>query len=370
MTSTCCGRNATEQKRRGGAGVYYHLSYWGAPEDFLWLSSISPELISTELTRAYQHGAGRVWMINVGDIKPAEKELTFAMQLAWDIHRWTPEKAKNFSAEWAAQTFTKDLAAPIAQLMQRYYDLCARSKPEHIDKVAFTREETTQRLKECRALLDDVDALTAKIPVTQRDAWYQLIEYPIKGAALINIKHLQPRLTPEDLAPSDKAQREIAKLTEKYNALGNGKWKGMMSYQPRKRPVFQPVTKAPDAALLLSDFVSQLSPTDFKAKSDNSLTASLKSLKPGNYRVRLRFLPNHPVTDDAHLRVTARANATAPVTQDLEQAEYSKGWSVNVLRGFAEVNVPTEVKADGKLDLQLDFLDPDIHLLGAEVFAE
>ena len=66
--------NPEEQKRSGGSGVYYHISYWGAPQDYLWLSSISPSLISYELTKAYQYKADRLWVVNVGDIKPAEME--------------------------------------------------------------------------------------------------------------------------------------------------------------------------------------------------------------------------------------------------------------------------------------------------------
>ncbi|MBP8067379.1 MAG: glycosyl hydrolase 115 family protein, partial [Pedobacter sp.] len=89
--------NAEEQKRSGGSGVYYHISYWGAPHDYLWLSSISPSLISYELTKAYQYKADRLWVINVGDIKPAEMETQFAMDLAWDVKKWTPENAHTYA---------------------------------------------------------------------------------------------------------------------------------------------------------------------------------------------------------------------------------------------------------------------------------
>ena len=102
-----------EQQRSGRSGVYYHLSYWGAPEDYLWLSSLSPSLISYEMSKAYRYGADRVWIFNVGDIKPAEKELTFAMELAWDIDRWPPERAVDFPCEWAERVFGGPWAKPV-----------------------------------------------------------------------------------------------------------------------------------------------------------------------------------------------------------------------------------------------------------------
>ena len=85
--------NPQERERSGGAGIYYHLSYHGDPASWIWLSPLSPAFISTELTKAYAFGARKIWVFNVGDIKPAEKEISFAMDLAWDIDRWAPEKA-------------------------------------------------------------------------------------------------------------------------------------------------------------------------------------------------------------------------------------------------------------------------------------
>ena len=109
--------NPEEMKRPGGAGIYYHLSYHGDPASWIWLSPLSPAFISTELTKAYTYGARKIWVFNVGDIKPAEKELTFAMELAWDIDRWSPEKACGFIAEWAGRTFGTAYAREIAGIM-------------------------------------------------------------------------------------------------------------------------------------------------------------------------------------------------------------------------------------------------------------
>lgn len=117
--------SVSEQKRSGSNGIYYHLSYWGSPQDYLWLSSISPSLISYELGRGYEQGIQRLWVINVGDIKPAEEEIEFCMDLAWDVNKWNPENAATYSREWAARTFGEDVANEIGDIKQEYYRLAA-----------------------------------------------------------------------------------------------------------------------------------------------------------------------------------------------------------------------------------------------------
>ena len=94
-----------EQQRGGGSGVYYHLSYWGTPADYLWLSSTSPSLISYEMSKAYAYGAKRLWVFNVGDIKPAEMDIEFAMDLAWNVNAWPPENAESYIEDMGGKNF-------------------------------------------------------------------------------------------------------------------------------------------------------------------------------------------------------------------------------------------------------------------------
>jgi len=77
--------NEQERKRKGGSGVYYHISYWGRPHDYLWLCTTSPAQIYTEMKRAWDYGAQKLWILNVGDIKPGEYDTEFFMDLAWNI---------------------------------------------------------------------------------------------------------------------------------------------------------------------------------------------------------------------------------------------------------------------------------------------
>ncbi len=227
-----------ERKRSGGSGVYYHMSYWGVPQDFLWISSTSPALISYEMNKAYAYGADRVWMFNVGDIKPIEMEMTFALELAYDIDRWPVEKAMEFIEEWAGRTFGKDYAKEIAEVQKEYYRLTQQVKSEHIDRVSFSKQEQDQRLADYKTIVDKADGVYKQLPPEYKDAFYQLILYPVKSASLMNQK--QTFTVQGNAERAVKAYDEIQELTRYYNReMTGGKWDGMMDAAPRNTRVFR-----------------------------------------------------------------------------------------------------------------------------------
>lgn len=239
-----------EQKRSGGAGMYYHISYWGAPHDYLWLSTISPVLMSYEMTKSYQFGTDRLWVLNVGDIKPNEMETQFFLDMAWDVKRWSPEKANSYSEFWAEQTFGKDVAKEVAELKNDFFKLAQNGKPEHLRMMKFDETAQNERLALGRHLFYRVDQLKTRIPKTLQSAYYQLIEYPIKGNYRMNEKvfyaeksiALAKQKDNKALEIADKSLKafeQIKALTKIYNKdISNGKWDGMMYYAPRDLPVY------------------------------------------------------------------------------------------------------------------------------------
>lgn len=265
-----------EQKRSGGFGVYYHLSYWGRPHDYLWLGTIPPALVWEELSKAYDYQSRNLWVINVGDIKPAEIGLTFAMAYAYDTTKYDASTIQNFLTDFAAQTFGKDKASEIAEVLQEYYELNFQRKPEHMGfnqsqnpttppgRTQFSGvnngDEVAQRLARFAALRAKSDAIYASLPQDQRDGFYQLVAYPVRGSASMNemilntdLNHLyaaQGRASaPDYAARAQAAYAEIGKETEFYNTtLAGGKWKNMMVSNPRRLPVFSPLATAPATA--------------------------------------------------------------------------------------------------------------------------
>ena len=226
-----------EQKRQGGAGVYYHLAYHGDPESWLWLSSISPSLVAYEMTKAYEYGANRIWIFNVGDIKPAEKEITFAMEMAWDINRWNPTNAHEFIEEWATGTFGPEIAPEFASIMSEYYRLAASGKEQHVCWVDYSDQEMTDRLNAYYAISRRTEELAKRVPDHLKAAFYELLYYQVKGATIMNEYFLYARrslvditkgLYDEALADSKKSHEAydgLNAITDQYNKeLLGGKW--------------------------------------------------------------------------------------------------------------------------------------------------
>ncbi len=283
--------NPEEQKRPGGAGVYYHVSYWGRPHDYLWLASTSPALINYEMTRAWQNGAQKLWVLNVGDIKPAEYLTEYFLDLAWNIgkpseveivnnHENPPglrkdEIAKNPDVPHYAlhlysfmeREFGSEFAQYLTEIMQQYYLLANQRKPEHM---AWTRveepgypggktpvidsdlneKEALDRIDKYTTLENRVRVIEEKIPASKRAAYYQLVSYPVYGASLLNQKLLYAQLSRQKVltdtifakdcaSASWFAYNEIQRLTNYYcKEMSNGKWDLMMSSHPRDLNVF------------------------------------------------------------------------------------------------------------------------------------
>jgi hypothetical protein len=222
--------NTRESARSGGAGVYYHVSYWGSPRDYLWLCSTPPALIAEEMTKAYDYGADKVWILNVGDLKPAELDIEFFLKLAWNPHSWNGTNTYDLVKKQLARDFGPANTPELASIMAEYYRLNFQRKPEHMGfppNNLFSSDEAAQRLKAWQRLSARVDAVEIDLPPESHDAFFELVSYPVHCAALANNKFLAP----ENAQP---AQDEIQRLTDIYNnQIAGGKWHFMMSDNPR-----------------------------------------------------------------------------------------------------------------------------------------
>lgn len=261
--------NAPEANRKGGAGVYYHTSYWGRPHDYLWINSTSPVLMQEEMSKAYRMDANKIWILNVGDIKPAEYSIQFFLDMAYKMDPFkNPNYTKNHLTNWFSKNIGEAFAKPIAESYWKYYQLCFDRKPEFmgwsqtepttkVNTTAYNHEyygdQAQQRIEGFQLLQETVEKIHAKIPAERQDAFTELVAYPIIGAAQMNQKYLfrdkailyakQGRIIATTYAAlSLQAHEKIKLATAKYNHLANGKWNHIMSMAPRNLPVFeQPV---------------------------------------------------------------------------------------------------------------------------------
>jgi hypothetical protein len=260
-----------ERSRKGGNGIYYHVSYWGRPHDYLWLATNHPAQLYTQMKLAWDKGAQDIWILNVGDIKPAEYLTELFMDMAWDIHTIENNAGgldKHLS-DWLGREFGSDKAGELLDIQNEYYRLAWIRKPEYmgntrteerdpaykvVTDLPWSKEDIYKRLEDYQKIEDEVIRLSPTISPERRDAWFQLIEYPVRGASEMNKKHLYGQLARhniEDWTLSDQAYNEIALLTEKYNSLQNGKWRYMMDFRPRLLPVFDSIPHIPATAPLV-----------------------------------------------------------------------------------------------------------------------
>ena len=129
---------AEERARKGGNGVYYHVSYWGRPHDHLWLSTMSPSLIYQQMKQAYDQGIQKMWILNVGDIKPAEYQIELFMDMAWNLDKVSFEGVTAHLKHWLERELGTSCAKTILPVMQEHYRLAHIRKPEFMGN---TREE-------------------------------------------------------------------------------------------------------------------------------------------------------------------------------------------------------------------------------------
>lgn len=242
--------SSEEQQRSGSSGIYYHLSYMGRPHDYLWLSSTSPSLVGYEMTKAYQFGADRLWVVNVGDIKPSELETQFFLDMAWDMDQWNVLNANEYAVQWASDIFGSDLGQQIGKIKSDYYALCQAGKPEHQRIIRYDQRTRDERLETSLLLIEQVESVKQQIPDYLQDAFFELVEYPTKGAALMNMKMIYGAMSRE-IAESDREKSRLysVKTKEAYytiqelarhyaEEIQNGKWNGMITASPRNTEVF------------------------------------------------------------------------------------------------------------------------------------
>ena len=385
--------NEEEQKRRGGSGVYYHLSYWGSPHDYLWFSTTEPGLIWYEMSRAHANGARKIWIVNVGDIKPSEYNMELFLDLAWDINAINNDNIDQHMKAWASREFGESIAEDLTKLMNEYYRLAFLRRPEfmgwsevepktEVEASQFNSKtngnELLRRINMYQDLVDKADQLKEKVPDDRLDAWFQLVEYPIKGAASMNHKFLYAQMAKEATNTvkheeyaklSREAYQQIKQLTTFYNEeMSSEKWKHMMSMNPRKLKVFD----MPENIIAENDTTDK-SRTEAENKqrifiqaneykkvkgSGNFKWISIKGLGYSNcantlmpFELQVRCLPAHSNNFDHQIGIQIDKNESQYFF--INTKGRSKEWKQNILRNSQIVKLQSNFEKEGNHSIRL-----------------
>ena len=218
-----------EQTRKGGMGMYYHIDMNGGPWNDRWINTTTAAKIREQLNLAYQTGIDRIWIINVGDLKPKEMPIDFIMHYAWNPDDYPADKIDQYMVDWARSIFGGEYAREIADIVTAYSKMNLERKPE-VQRVGIYSVETGEAQRMFNRW-DELEkrtlSLSKKIPTEMQDAFYQLVEYPAVASAGVAKIYLAATLgdsiTMQALFERDK------QMTDKYNkVIADGKWDGMM----------------------------------------------------------------------------------------------------------------------------------------------
>ena len=381
--------NAREQQRPGGAGVYYHLSYWGRPHDYLWLTTTQPGLIYNEMREAYQHNVRKLWIANVHDPKVAAYDLELFLDLAWNINCVEGHTLTNHLAAWLCRQFGQEAGKRLLPVMHTFYRLCGERRPEfmgytqvELDKKKYPRGlspvgaaplspiEAAQRLSAFQHLKAEITAIRPLVRCELGDAFFAAIEYPVFAAAAMNTKILS------DSIESHRAYEEIQALTKRYNEMNGGKWRYLMDAAPRRLPVFENVhaqlTGTDQPCIMKRDAADYQSATDgvriiqmlghsmhaVAMPKDGQLTYEIEIAAEDDYTLQTALIPTQP-NDDGDLRFSVTIDNEQPVVYSLKEPFRSERWKQNVLSGQAVRNTKVHLH-QGHHTITLRALDDHI----------
>ena len=216
-----------ERKRKGGMGLYYHIDMNGGPWNDRWVNTTTVPKLREQLNLAYASGIDRIWIINVGDLKPKEMPIDFIMKYAWNPDAYKPGSEQAYLEDFASSIFGEEHAAEIADIIAKYSKYNLLRKPEVQYPGLFNYEEMVKMNSRWQSLVVRCEALRQQLPAEQQDAFYQLVYYPAVASAgvaqIYNSATVGDSLAIEHLMLKDK------RLTDYYNtSLAGGKWNGMM----------------------------------------------------------------------------------------------------------------------------------------------
>ena len=391
--------DADQQKRQGGGGVYYHLSYWGRPHDYLWLTTTQPGLIYHEMRTAYEHNCRKLWIANVHDPKVAAYDLELFLDLAWDIKRLSPGPSlrgrgvitlEEHLAKWLCTQFGTQVGKAIFPAMKEFYHLNAIRKPEFMgwtqveldkkkypggksvpDYTAFSLQEGYERMEAFARMEAVVDTWRPLVRESRRDAYFAHVLYPVHAAAAMTRKMLSDELG------SLQAYDEIQQLTERYNMLNGGKWHGLMSAAPRNLPVFGKVrTKFPQHSSVgqliarnACDYQSASHGVSVIPMLGHSMNAvaipkggevvyEVSYNQEGEAILYTAMIPTQP-NDKGDLRYQVTIDDQEPVVISLKTPYRSERWKQSVLRGQS-LNKTSVRLTKGSHRLKIKALDDHI----------
>ena len=336
--------------RKGGYGMYYHFDYVGAPRNSKWINISQVQRVWEQMNLTYEHGVKELWVVNVGDLKPMEYPITFFMDMAWNPEQFNAGNLFQHTVDFSKEQFGMTYAPQIARLIDMYSKYNRRITPELLNEGTYSlsnyNEWNTVR-EEYEALLLEALKIYYLLPQDKRDAYDQLVLYPIQASsnlydmyyAVAMNKALAAQNNPEANVWADKVKQHFDRdsvLTHQYNkVMSNGKWNHMMDqthigYTSWNHPEYNimPVVQYVDAAPVSQPYLFAEKNGVVSMEAEHYTRASA-----GN-GIEWVIIPNMGRTLSAITTMPATAKPTANTYVEYDFITESKG-KANVLIRFS-----------------------------------
>ena len=235
--------NAKERKHKGGWGLYYHVDYVGAPRNSKMLNVTPVQNPWEQLTLAYENGIDRLWILNVGDLKPMEYPISQFMDMAWNPRKYDVNNITRHTRDWCAQQFGESQADEAARILNLICKYNGRCTPEMLDKNTYSLENGEWQEVVNQYLQLEADALRQynSLPASYHDAYRQIILFPIELMSNLHQMYfaqaqnhaLYKQGNPKANVWADECERLFKRdslICDYYNhKMAGGKWNGMMT---------------------------------------------------------------------------------------------------------------------------------------------
>lgn len=235
--------NAKERKHKGGWGLYYHVDYVGAPRNSKMLNVTPVQNPWEQLTLAYENGIDRLWILNVGDLKPMEYPISQFMDMAWNPRKYDVNNITRHTRDWCAQQFGEEQADEAARLLNLICKYNGRCTPEMLDKNTYSLENGEWQEVVNQYLKIEADALRQYncLPAAYHDAYRQIILFPIEVMSNLHQMYFAQAMNnqlyeqgnPKANIWADECENHFKRdslICDEYNhKMAGGKWNGMMT---------------------------------------------------------------------------------------------------------------------------------------------
>jgi hypothetical protein len=230
------------RKRPGGYGIYYHVDLHGAPRSYQWLNMTQIPHMWEQLQLCYDYGVDKIWILNVGDLKPMEYPISFFLDMAWNPKAFNAKNLYDYTRKFSAEQFGQTQAQEAARILNTYCKYNSRVTAEMLDDRTYNLEsgEFEQVKNEYLALEACALRQFATLPEIYKDAYKELVLFPVQAMANLYEMYYAVAMNRKLAAEgdplanfwADRAEycfKHDAELCYDYNHnIAGGKWNHMM----------------------------------------------------------------------------------------------------------------------------------------------